>query len=270
MIKKLFFTFVVLFSACSVAESNTQIYGEYANGCIDGAVELKAGRNYQLQIWGKNRHYGHPEHVDFILDLVKDAKKHNLPDLLIGDMSGPVGGAFAKSSHGSHQPGLDVVISFDFATPKKTQYELTHPDDIYIVDTKNRPTSYFNQDRATLIYLAAIDPRVERIFVAPGIKKRMCQLYLDKDMDLTWLSKVRPWFGHRGHMHVRLGCPKDSPYCVKQKPNPVLEDYGCGYEVDSWIDPSIVPKSSKPKKPQVKPKKVIPKQCKILFNKKKS
>ena len=95
MIKKLFFTFVVLFSACSVAESSTQIYGEYANGCIDGAVELKAGRNYQLQIWGKKRHYGHPELVDLILDLVKDAMKHNLLDFLIVYMSGRVGVAFS-------------------------------------------------------------------------------------------------------------------------------------------------------------------------------
>lgn len=247
------------------AIASSKVIGEYANGCIDGAVELKPGKHYQLQEWGPKRHFGHPQLVDFVLSLVKNAKANHLPDLLIGDMSGPLGGAFAKSNHGSHQSGLDVDISFDFASPKKTQYELSHPKDIYLVDTANRPTSYFDKKRAKLIYLAASDPRVERIFVAPGIKKGLCNMYLGKTDNPSWLAKVRPWFGHRGHMHVRLSCPKDSPMCVKQKEIGLSPDFGCGYEVDSWINPSIVPKSDKPKETKVRPRKVIPKQCQTLF-----
>lgn len=91
---------------------------------------------------------------------------------MIGDLSKRQGGSFGGgSSHGSHQSGLDVDISFDFATPKKSFFELSHPQDVYLVDTHNRVTKNFDKRRVALIYLAASDSRVERIFVAPGIKK---------------------------------------------------------------------------------------------------
>ena len=178
---------------------------------------------------------------------------------MIGDLSKPYGGSFgSKSSHGSHQSGLDVDISFDFATPRKTAYELSHPKDVYIVTTKGEITSNFDENRVKLIYLAASDPRVERIFVSPGIKRYLCKLY--ENQDRSWLSKLRPWFGHRGHMHVRLSCPLDSPLCVAQKQPPKGD--GCGYEVESWFMPPVKAKNTK--KPK-KVKKVLPKQCQELF-----
>ena len=39
------------------------------------------------------------------------------------------------------------------------------------------------------------------------------------------MSKVRPWYGHHDHIHVRLSCPADSPNCRKQPP--VAGDDGC-------------------------------------------
>ena len=240
--------------------AKAQVIGEYGNGCIKGAVPLQSGSYYQVQQWsGSGRNYGHPQLIDYLKTLIKKAHQEHLPNLLIGDLSKPYGGSFgSKSSHGSHQSGLDVDISFDFATPRKTAYELSHPKDVYIVTTKGEITSNFDENRVKLIYLAASDPRVERIFVSPGIKRYLCKLY--ENQDRAWLSKLRPWFGHRGHMHVRLSCPLDSPLCVAQKQPPKGD--GCGYEVESWFMPPVKAKNTK--KPK-KVKKVLPKQCQELF-----
>ncbi len=253
---------VALTLSLQASAQQSQVIGEYANGCIAGAVPLKAGEHYQVQQWGVSRNYGHPQLIDYIHKLVQKAKANSLPDLLIGDLSRPLGGPFgASSSHGSHQSGLDVDVSFDFATPKKTLEELKNPKDLYIVDSRNRPTDFFDNNRVALIYLAASDPRVERIFVAPGIKKVLCTVYEGKDR--SWLHKVRPWFGHRGHMHIRLSCPADSPLCVKQAAAPAGD--GCGAELESWFMPP--PKTTKPEKPKKRKVKVLPSQCQALFKK---
>ena len=55
---------------------------------------------------------------------------------------------------------------------------------------------------------AASDPRVARIFVFPGAKVQMCA---DEKGDRSWLRKIRPWYGHHYHFHVRLSCPKGRP-----------------------------------------------------------
>lgn len=258
-------TAALLFSVNAIVGTATaaEVIGEYANGCIKGAVPLNNGTNYQVQIWGRGRNYGHPELIDYIQKLVLKAKHYNLPDLLIGDLSKRQGGSFGGgSSHGSHQSGLDVDISFDFATPKKSFYELSHPQDVYLVDTHNRVTKNFDKRRVALIYLAASDSRVERIFVAPGIKKALCQVY--EGHDKSWLQKLRPWFGHRGHMHVRLACPLDSPLCVNQAKAP--QGDGCGQELDSWLYPQkYAQKPAKKGKPQVKKKRVMPPECRALF-----
>lgn len=260
-IKAVVITAAFAFSYQSVA-SNSEVIGEYANGCIKGTIQLTDGAHYQVQKWGYGRNFGHPQLINYIQTLVQKAKANNLPDLLIGDLSKQYGGSFGSaSSHGSHQSGLDVDISFDFATPRKTSYELSHPKDVYLVDTHNRITSNFDKRRVALIYLAANDSRVERIFVAPGIKKTLCNVY--EGHDRSWLQKLRPWFGHRGHMHVRLGCPIDSPLCVRQAKSPAGD--GCGAELDSWLNPPPPSKSTNKAKPKQKPKKVLPEQCKALF-----
>jgi len=48
--------------------------------------------------------------------------------------------------------------------------------------------------------------QVERIFVNPAIKKALCR---ETTGNRTWLHKVRPWWGHDYHFHVRLRCPAD-------------------------------------------------------------
>ena len=59
-----------------------------------------------------------------------------------------------------------------------------------------------------LLKRAASYPEVERILVNPGIKKKLCDTVTG---DRSWLRKVRPFWGHDYHFHVRIGCQPGSP-----------------------------------------------------------
>ncbi len=54
-----------------------------------------------------------------------------------------------------------------------------------------------------LLRRAASYPQVERILVNPGIKKKLCDTVQG---DRTWLRKIRPFWGHDYHFHMRIGC----------------------------------------------------------------
>lgn len=259
----------ILVAALTTSVSNmasaAEIFGTYNNGCIRGASALEESPYLQVLRYAPERAYAHPELIKFINDLARKAVSFGLPPLLIGDLSKHYGGTFGrKSAHGSHQIGLDADVSFDFASPRRSQSELANPRDLPLVDAKGRPTRFFDTARAKLILLAASDPRVERIFVAPGIKKRMCELLSAKaqhDESIQQaLRRLRPWFGHRAHMHVRLGCPVDSPWCIHQAAVPPGD--GCGAELQSWFEPPKPGASSNKPKPA---KKELPVQCKAVL-----
>jgi penicillin-insensitive murein endopeptidase len=89
---------------------------------------------------------------------------------------------------------------------------------------------------------------VTRIFVNAAIKTALCR---EAGTDRDWLAKVRPWWGHAEHFHVRIACPADSPECQPQPP-PEASD-GCGHELDFWFKestlhptPPLIPPKPKP------------------------
>ena len=91
-----------------------------------------------------------------------------------------------------------------------------------------------------IIKMAAENPRVERIFVNAAIKKALCR---DTGHDRSWMSKVRAYWGHDYHFHVRLTCPHDSPECKPQTPPPAGD--GCGKDLDWWFTDEVLhPKPS--------------------------
>ena len=47
------------------------------------------------------------------------------------------------------------------------------------------------------------------------------------------MSKVRPWYGHADHIHVRLKCPADSPNCRAQPAVPAGD--GCDKSLAHWF-----------------------------------
>lgn len=91
-----------------------QSIGGYSNGCIIGAQPLALkGEGYQVIRSIKNRYYGHPELLSYLIQLGKNAKAAGIPPILIGDMGMPAGGRFS-SGHASHQTGLDADIWLRF------------------------------------------------------------------------------------------------------------------------------------------------------------
>ena len=111
-----------------------------------------------------------------------------------------------------------------------------------------------------LLKAAASDPRVARIFIFPGAKVQMCK---DAKGDRSWLRKIRPWYGHHYHFHVRLACPAGVRGCVDQTP-PTPGD-GCA-EAQQWVNNILNPPPPDPNAPRPKPKRELlladlPAQC---------
>ncbi len=250
------------FTTPNKAEETMPI-GSYSNGCISGAVSAKLDHPYYQVIRQQNRRfYGDPSLVSFLDRLSNKTHDSGLPILLVGDMSMPRGGPF-KGGHASHQMGLDVDVWFRMVSKPLSKKDLKKPWALTIVtDNLLNVNKYYNKNIYTLVRSAAEDGDVERIFVSPAIKKALCSDTAQDD-DRSWLRKVRPWWGHVAHMHVRLACPKGSVYCEKQALPPKGD--GCGEEVNSWLEGyrHPKPKPTTPSKP--KPKKVLPEQCQNLL-----
>jgi penicillin-insensitive murein endopeptidase len=98
-------------------------------------------------------------------------------------------------------------------------------------DNKTLDAKLWHPAHAAMIKMAARDRDVERVFVNPAIKKELCRTKTASDAD--WMPKVRPWFGHDDHMHVRLRCPADTPGCREQAPIP--DGDGCDKSLDAWF-----------------------------------
>jgi penicillin-insensitive murein endopeptidase len=206
--------------------------GFYSRGCLAGAVQLPPdGPYWQAMRLSRNRQWGLPILVDFIMNLAQDAAQQDgWPGLLVGDLNQPRGGPMV-TGHASHQTGLDGDI---WLTPmparRLTERERETVSAIPVVEPGPHEVdpNVWTAAHGRVIRRAALDPRVERIFVAPGIKKALCAA---AGSDRAWLRKVRPYYGHNYHFHVRLSCPPGAP-CRKQSPPPPGD--GCGSDLDWW------------------------------------
>ncbi len=219
--------------------------GSYSDGCMAGAAALPiTGPTWQVMRLSRDRNWGNPQLIAFIERLGANAKKAGWNGLLIGDMAQPRGGPMING-HTSHQTGLDVDIWFtpmpDHVLSREereldSNTNMVEPSGL-AVDPKVWTPAHMAVVRAT-----AEDPEVTRIFVNAAIKKEMCS---EAGTDRAWLAKVRPWWGHAEHFHIRLACPADSPQCKAQPPVPARD--GCGHALDSWFKESVLhPKPSPP------------------------
>ncbi|MFZ0989895.1 MAG: penicillin-insensitive murein endopeptidase, partial [Xanthobacteraceae bacterium] len=225
--------------------------GGYSDGCLAGAAPLPVdGPSWQVMRLSRNRNWGNPHLVRFIERFANNAKKVGWNGLLVGDMSQPRGGPMI-SGHTSHQVGLDTDIWF---TPmpnhvqSREEREFTSATDIVAPNLLDIDPQIWTPTYTALIRTAAKDPAVTRIFVNAAIKKALCR---EAGSDRDWLQKVRPWYGHAEHFHVRIACPADSPDCKPQPPPD--ENDGCGHELDYWFKestlhppPPLIPPKPKP------------------------
>ncbi|MDD1784341.1 penicillin-insensitive murein endopeptidase [Enterovibrio sp. ZSDZ35] len=235
-------------------EGQEQSIGSYANGCLSGGEALPLqGEGFQVIRPSRNRYYGHPDMIAYLTKLGAKTKAFGLDDLLIADIAMPRGGNFS-SGHASHQTGLDADIWLSFAPETLTKTATENQTAVSLVDLKNYKLRRENwlKEHAILFQVAASEPEVARIFVHPVIKETLCGLSWE---DRSWLQKVRPWWGHHYHMHVRLRCPEGSTSCVNQKAPPLGD--GCGAELISWRpkpeDDKKTASVTKKKKAKIKP-----------------
>lgn len=246
----------------------TTIYGSTANGCIVGAATLPSqGRGFQVMRTSRNRYYGHPNLIKFIEKMGAYANnKQRL--LLIGDLGQAAGGPM-PSGHASHQVGLDADIWF--YNTNLREFNPTWIESLEMRTVVDKEVGSLNNDWQNQyledLKIAAQDNNVDRIFVNPVIKQAICR-QVDVDQNSMWLRKLRPWWGHDSHFHVRLKCPNDQAFCEIQAPIP--SGSGCDADLDNWVNDQILA-ITHPKKPSktapVKKKAELPMECKsILYN----
>jgi penicillin-insensitive murein endopeptidase len=262
MFKVKFFAFFLLFSSNVFA--TTQSIGTYTNGCLSGAEALPIdGTGYQVMRLSRNRIYGHPNLISFIQNLGRSVATRHESHLLIGDL-GQLTGGRTPSGHRSHQNGLDVDIWFSLSTASNlTDHEretLSATSMLSSADKIALKEWTFAQEH--VLKMAATLPNVERIFVNPVIKRELCKHA--EPSNRAWLRKIRPWWKHDDHFHVRLSCPKDSPNCEPQESLPAGD--GCDEDLAWWFSAEALnPKSPKNIKPEKTPE--IPELCRSILNK---
>lgn len=223
--------------------------GGYARGCVAGAVRLGLdGAGYQAMRPSRNRHWGHPRLVAFVEALAADLKAAGHGGLLVGDMAQPRGGPM-RTGHRSHQSGLDVDIWFKPAP--SARLDMAARESLSALSLLQEGTRRLDHarfeafDTLDVVKAAAGHADVARIFVHPAIKDGFCRA---ETGDRSWLRKVRPWWGHHYHFHVRLTCPPDSATCTNQDPPPPGD--GCGDTLAWWFtDEPWQPSTSPPKPP---------------------
>jgi penicillin-insensitive murein DD-endopeptidase len=256
-----------LFSTQSIQSSQRPAaWGSYAKGCLAGAEQLaETGATWQAMRLGRNRNWGHPELIEFIERLSqKAARFKGWNGLYVGDLAQPRGGPMG-GGHRSHQTGLDVDIwmrpASDLTLSPATRENLSS------ISMRRAKGAYTNDSwspqHMQLLKAAAQDPAVARIFLFPGAKVQMCN---EARGNRDWLRKIRPWWGHYAHFHVRLNCPDGARGCVEQAPPPPGD--GCA-EAQTWVDnilnppppPPTDPNEPKPQKRQPLLLTDLPAQC---------
>ncbi len=221
------------------AAMEPKVHGFYSKGCVAGAVALPLdGPNWQTMRLSRNRRWGHPTLIKIIEDLSYKAKKDGWNGVLVGDISQPRGGPML-TGHRSHQLGLDSDLWLMPMPNKRMTYKEREETSAISVLKKN--SFYVDDSRWTrahtmLLYHAANFKEVERILVHPAVKKKLCDTVSG---DRKWLNKVRPYWGHHYHFHLRIGCPPGSTGCRSQKSTG--SGTGCDDSLDWWFNVGLKP-----------------------------
>jgi penicillin-insensitive murein endopeptidase len=207
-----------------------QPIGAYSAGCLLGASTLPVdGANYAVMRLTRSRNFAHPVLINYLQAASDRVSKAGLPLMLIGDVSPPRGGPML-SGHASHQIGLDadIWLTMGSSRPSVSERESWGAPSFVIKRKKLKKT--WSSTQASLVSTLADFPEVNRIFVSPPIKRYFCTNF----PHASWLYKLRAWWGHEEHVHVRLSCPAGTTLCQSQ---PALNpnDNGCGQDLAWWF-----------------------------------
>ena len=178
-------------------------------------------------------------------------KEAGWPGILVGDMSQPRGGPML-TGHASHQVGLDADI---WLTPmpdrQLSREEREEMPAVMMVrpDRLDIDPNVWMPGHLIMIRDAAQEPSVQRIFVNAAIKKALCR---EAKGDRSWLSKIRPMYGHDYHFHIRIKCPSGGTECESQ-PEPTEGEACSPADLAYWFRDEVIHP-----KPQIEPPKPKP------------
>ncbi len=236
--------------AQTAAPLEARAIGNYARGCLAGAQALPInGQSWQVMRLSRNRNWGHPNLIAFLEGFAKKVPQvSNWNGLLVGDIAQPRGGPML-TGHASHQIGLDAdiwLVPMPKTTLSREQREEMSATNMVRPDRLDVSQSW-TPDHLNVLKTAAEHPQVERILVNAAIKKALCR---EATGNRAWLQKIRPYYGHDHHFHVRLSCPAGEGECAAQ--DPVVAGEGCGEALDYWFSDAVLNprKPSKPAKPK--------------------
>lgn len=254
-----------LFSAQSTPSPHEpRSVGQASRGCLAGGVQLpESGPTWQAMRLGRNHRWGNPAAIAFVQDMSRMAVQAGWKGLYVGDISQARGGPVA--GHASHQIGLDIDVWL--TPPPRLDLSRAERERIAAVSVLGRDQRSLNRNwtpaHAAITEALARDPRVNRIFITPPVKLALCAAA--GPGDAAWLRKVRPWWEHTDHWHVRLNCPKGASGCVPQDPLPPGD--GCK-EAVWWVTDALLPPDPAAPKPPAKPPLMLadlPPQCALVL-----
>jgi len=238
--------------------------GFYSKGCLAGGEELPVnGPNWQVMRLSRNRNWGHPALIAFLTRFAPTAAEASgWPGILIGDMSQPRGGPML-TGHASHQIGLDVDI---WLTPmparelSRAEREEMSATNMVREDGLDVIPGLWTPSHLAVVRAAAQDPAVQRIFVNAAIKRAMCRVAAGE----PWMRKVRPYYSHNYHFHVRLFCPRGAESCRDQDPTPTGD--GCDASLAWWFSDAVLhPRPSTKTWPPMT-MSALPSECRAVLN----
>ena len=258
----------VLFGGKSLpAATAPKSYGFYSKGCFSGGVAIATdGPTWQAMRLSRNRRWGHPTMIKLVEKLSRAAVGDGWPGLLIGDISQPRGGPML-TGHASHQIGLDADIWLTPMPDRKlsaTERENMSAVSVIKKGALTVDERIWTPAHARLLKRAASYPEVERILVHPGIKKKLCDTVSG---DRSWLRKVRPFWGHDYHFHVRIGCQPGSTGCKPQDAAPRGD--GCDKSLAWWFTEEPWRPNKNPDAPKARDVMTmasLPKECRAVLD----
>ncbi len=249
------------------AATAAKSYGFYSKGCFSGGLAIATdGPTWQAMRLSRNRRWGHPVMINLVEKLSRQATADGWPGLLVGDISQPRGGPML-TGHASHQIGLDADI---WLTPmpdrRLTAEERENMSAISMIRKGGLTVDdrIWTKAHARLLKRAASYPEVERILVHPGIKKKLCETVTG---DRSWLRKVRPFWGHDYHFHIRIGCQPGSTGCKKQAET--VRGEGCDESLAWWFTEEPWRPNKNPDRPKARDIMTmasLPKECRAVLS----
>ncbi len=216
--------------------SRGEALGGYVAGCLAGAESLPPdGDGFVVMRPSRKRHYGHPATLETLRLAARKFRDQGHGSIRIGDLSQARGGP-TLTGHRSHQSGLDAdlwLLPLQPGAPSPTLDERENLEAPLFVseDGLSVRRDLWTSAQTELVRLLSSSADAERVFVNAAIKRHLCDTVPRKNRD--WLGRVRPWWGHDRHVHLRLRCPSADTRCKTQEQVPAGD--GCDETLAWWF-----------------------------------